>query len=246
MARTGLGGKGMKHRNSHLLVGYWSRLRRGRPVPDQSEIDPRALKRMLPSLLILDASEVTRPLYRLAGTQLCERHGAELRGTNFLAGWEVRSRRALSEFMCQSLQTHQPLCLSSLGTGPRAGVVEMEILLAPLSFGGSAATRFIGMVQILGDSAAFADKQVAFQRLMAAQMVQEDEPLVVGENAFAAAPRRHVQGPAHPRAPYLRLVVDRATAPHGARGCTDPDGDIERLIRTLYAVRPQTLAVPQS
>ena len=30
----------MKHKNSHLLVGYWSRLRNGRDVPDQTDIDP--------------------------------------------------------------------------------------------------------------------------------------------------------------------------------------------------------------
>ena len=37
----------MKHKNSHLLVGYWSRLRKGREVPDQTDIDPRAIKRLL-------------------------------------------------------------------------------------------------------------------------------------------------------------------------------------------------------
>src|SRR5579872_6867691 len=37
----------MKHKNSHLLVGYWGRLRKGRAVPDQTDIDPRAIKRML-------------------------------------------------------------------------------------------------------------------------------------------------------------------------------------------------------
>ena len=43
----------MKHRNSHLLVGYWSRLRKGRDLPDQTDIDPRAIKRMLSYVFIL-------------------------------------------------------------------------------------------------------------------------------------------------------------------------------------------------
>src|ERR1700748_175664 len=46
----------MKHRNSHLLVGYWSRLRKGRAVPDQTDIDPRSIKRMLSHVFILEAS----------------------------------------------------------------------------------------------------------------------------------------------------------------------------------------------
>jgi len=35
----------MKHRNSHFAVGYWSLIRHGRKSPDQSDIDPKALKR---------------------------------------------------------------------------------------------------------------------------------------------------------------------------------------------------------
>ena len=58
----------MKHKNSHLLVGYWSRLRKGRDVPDQTDIDPRAIKRLLSYVFILDCENPARPVYRLAGT----------------------------------------------------------------------------------------------------------------------------------------------------------------------------------
>ena len=75
----------MKHKNSHLLVGYWSRLRKGRDVPDQTDIDPRAIKRLLSYTFILDCENPARPMYRLAGTALCERFGFELKGTGFLA-----------------------------------------------------------------------------------------------------------------------------------------------------------------
>src|ERR1700743_2702092 len=86
----------MKHKNSHLLVGYWSRLRKGRDVPDQTDIDPRAIKRMLSFVFILDASEPSRPMYRLAGTSLCDRFGMELKGSNFLSHWDAQSRIALT------------------------------------------------------------------------------------------------------------------------------------------------------
>src|SRR5450755_2793228 len=89
------GRKSMKHRNSHLLVGYWSRLRRGRAVPDQTDIDPRAIKRMLSYVFILDASDTERPVYRLAGTSLCECFGVELKTINFLSHWESQSRSVL-------------------------------------------------------------------------------------------------------------------------------------------------------
>ena len=52
----------MKHKNSHLLVGYWSRLRSGREVPDQTDIDPRQIKRLLSYTFILDCENPSRPV----------------------------------------------------------------------------------------------------------------------------------------------------------------------------------------
>ena len=99
----------MKHKNSHLLVGYWSRLRKGRDVPDQTDIDPRAIKRMLPYVFIVEAENPARPVYRLAGTALCERFGFELKGTGFLAHWEAQSSTALASLLQQALKLKQPV-----------------------------------------------------------------------------------------------------------------------------------------
>src|SRR6185503_20326895 len=122
----------MKHRNSHLLVGYWSRLRKGRDVPDQTDIDPRAIKRILSHVFILEASDTGRPLYRLAGTSHCDRYGAELKGANFLSRWEAHSRSALSLLLKQSFANNQPVCISSLAASEECGMVEVETVLAPL------------------------------------------------------------------------------------------------------------------
>src|SRR5271170_7909619 len=116
----------MKHRNSHLLVGYWSRLRRGRDVPDQCDIDPRAIKRMLSYVFIIDATDPTRAHYRLAGTSLCERYGFELKATSYLSHWEVGSRAALTLRLRQSLALKQPVAISSFGNTPEGAIVEME------------------------------------------------------------------------------------------------------------------------
>jgi hypothetical protein len=113
----------MKHKNSHLLVGYWSRLRKGRDVPDQTDIDPRAIKRMLSHIFILDAINPGRPMYRLAGTGLCERYGMELKNTGFLAHWEGQSGVALSGLFRQAMKSSQPVCLSSIGASPQCGIV---------------------------------------------------------------------------------------------------------------------------
>jgi hypothetical protein len=198
----------MKHKNSHLLVGYWSRLRKGRDVPDQTDIDPRAIKRLLSYTFILDCENPARPLYRLAGTGLCERFGFELKGTSFLAHWESKSGLALASLLRQALKAAQPVCLSSIAATADNGMVELETILTPVSFNGGEPTRFFGMVQMLSDPTPLLGRSIAYQRLVGSQIIQEDEPLPrYDRNDQPPPPPPSLR--AHPRAPYLRLVVSQ-------------------------------------
>ncbi len=198
----------MKHKNSHLLVGYWGRLRKGRDVPNQTDIDPRAIKRMLAYSFILDMASTARPTYRLAGTALCERFGMELKGTNFLAHWETQSGMALASLLKQALQMKKPVCLASIAATTNNGMVELETTLVPVSFNGEEATRFLGLVQILGDPSPLLGNAIAYERLVGSQIIREDEPL----STFDTLPPPPPPPPAlrnHPKAPHLRLVISQ-------------------------------------
>jgi hypothetical protein len=198
----------MKHKNSHLLVGYWSRLRQGREVPDQTDIDPRAIKRLLSYTFILDCEKPGRPFYRLAGTALCERFGFELKGTSFLGHWEARSGLALSSLMRQALKLRQPICLSSIAATADNGMVELETVLTPVSFNGGEPTRFFGMVQMLSDPAPLLGRSIAYERLVSSQLIQEADPLPnYDQNQPPPPPPPALR--THPKAPYLRLVVSQ-------------------------------------
>lgn len=199
----------MKHKNSHLLVGYWSLLRAGRDVPDQADIDPRAIKRLLSYTFILDCEVPSRPVYRLAGTALCERFGFELKGTGFLAHWESKSGLSLASLLRQALKQRKPLCLSSIAATADDGMVELETVLTPVSFNGGEPTRFFGMVQMLSDPTPLLGRAIAYERLIASHFIQEDEPLPRHDNNFPSPPPP--PGPmlrSHPKAPYLRLVTN--------------------------------------
>ena len=196
----------MKHKNSHLLVGYWSQLRRGRPLPDQTDFDPRAIKRVLADFFILDATNVTRPCYRLAGTALCDRFGFELKGANYFSHWEAESGVTLISLMKQSLKLRLPLCLNSIGATADNGMVEIETILAPVTWAGRP-SRFMGMTQLLSDATPLVGRTIVFERLVGSSIVREGEPPRAPENS-----RQDFGLRAHPRAPYLRLVVDRDTA----------------------------------
>ena len=236
----------MKHRNSHLLVGYWSRIRRGREVPDQTDIDPRAIKRLLSYTFILDCENPARPVYRLAGTSLCERFGFELKGTGFLAHWESRSGLSLASLLRQSLKLRQPVCLSSIAATPDNGMVELETILVPVTFNGTEPTRFFGMVQMLGDPTPLLGRSIAYERLVASQMIHEDEPL--------AAPDRDQMPPppppppssmitrGHPRAPYLRLIVSQENSHFSDLGSGDL---LQKMLTAIDGLAANSDALPK-
>jgi hypothetical protein len=197
----------MKHRNSHLLIGYWGRTRRGREVPDQSDIDPRAIKRMLSHVFILEAQDAAHPVYRLAGTTLCDRFGRELRGTSYLSQWEARARETLALLLAQSLIAKSPLCLSAVGETAQSGMMEIETVLAPLTFGSGAPQRFLGITQFLGDCYELGGAPITLQRLMASKLIREGEPLHSENDPPAPPPFESSRRSG--RAPHLQLVVSR-------------------------------------
>jgi hypothetical protein len=198
----------MKHRNSHFAVGYWSRLRSGRAVPDQVDIDPKALKRLLPIVFLLEARADGSYVYRLAGTTLCERYGGELRGRNYLDPWDPASRLQLLKLLRQATAERLPLCINSVGATAQCGMVEIETVLMPIRSGTELPERFLAVAQVLTDVASLAGEPISFERMVSAKLVREEHR--------AASPGEPRPGPgrdwrAHPRAPHLRLVnFDRA------------------------------------
>jgi hypothetical protein len=199
----------MKHKNSHLLVGYWSRLREGREVPDQTDIDPRQIKRLLSYTFILDCEIAARPIYRLAGTGLCERFGFELKGSGFLAHWESQSGMALASLLRQALKLRQPVCLSSIAVTADNAMVELETTLTPVSFNGGEPRRFFGLVQVMSDPSPLLGRAIAYERLIASHLVQEDEQSFHHDQNLPPPPPPSVTTKAHPKAPYLRLVISQ-------------------------------------
>jgi hypothetical protein len=200
----------MKHRNSHFAVGYWSRIRNGRATPDQADIDPKALKRLLPFVFLLDARGGSFT-YRLAGTTLCERYGTELRGRDYFLHWDPESSARLSELLRQSLRARLPLCLTSIGAVDHCHMIEIETVLMPITFGADHPERFLGVAQVLTDVAPLAGQAIAFERLVTSKLVREEDTGTMEPPAAPPPPSTRDGWRPHPRAPHLRLVSPRVS-----------------------------------
>ncbi len=200
----------MKHRNSHFAVGYWSRIRNGRATPDQADIDPKALKRLLPFVFLLDARGGNFT-YRLAGTTLCERYGTELRGRDYFRHWDPESSSRLADLLHQSLRARLPLCLNSIGAVDHCHMIEIETVLMPITFGTDHPERFLGVAQVLTDVAPLAGQALSFERLVTSALVREEDSRTIDPPAAPPPPSPHDGWRAHPRAPHLRLVSSRVS-----------------------------------
>ena len=164
---------------------------------------------MLPFVFLLDSRPDGSFVYRLAGTTLCERYGAELRGKNFMAHWDAESRSRLGVLLRQSLVSNTPACLASVGATEDCRMIEIETVLMPISFGSDNAERFLGLAQVLTDVSPLIGRSISFERLVASSLVREDEEISTFELPPPPAPPANESWRQHPRAPHLRLVVSQ-------------------------------------
>ena len=89
-------------------------------------------------------------------------------------------------------------------------MVELETILTPVSFNGGEPTRLFGMVQMLSDPTPLLGRSIAYERLVGSQLIQEDEPMPRNDQNQPPPPPPPPPGlRAHPKAPYLRLVVSQ-------------------------------------
>lgn len=134
---------------------------------------------------------------------------ADLKGTGFLAHWESQSGLSLASLLKQSLQLRQPVCLSSIAATADNGMVELETILTPVSFNGGEPKRFFGLVQMLSDPTPLLGRAIAYERMVSSELIEEGEPLPQYDRDEPPPPPPSQYLRAHPKAPYLKLVVSQ-------------------------------------
>jgi hypothetical protein len=130
----------MRNEATRKVYDYWLRIKGDRPAPLRSEIDPTALRRLLPYLFILTPGAEGAPEFRLAGTRICEIFGRELRGAAFSGLWDGDPDPA--EIARDVMRLEQPAILDGR-TRNGETAIGFEVLLLPLR-SGETADRLLG------------------------------------------------------------------------------------------------------
>ena len=139
----------MKHSNTRALYDYWDELRRSRPAPLRSELDPRAVKALLSDMFILQRDSAKSYTYRLAGTVLCHQFRRELRGENFLDNWSDNEAESIGSLLESITQERSGAVLGVTATYDDESQASMEYLFLPVRLDATREIRILGCCSIL-------------------------------------------------------------------------------------------------
>ncbi|WP_041527279.1 PAS domain-containing protein [Paracoccus aminophilus] len=81
------------------LRAYWESLRKGRAIPERSDVEPRGIRNALDYAFILERIAPGAARFRLAGKHLIDLMGMEVRGMPFCSLLDPSSRGRLSDVL---------------------------------------------------------------------------------------------------------------------------------------------------
>lgn len=211
----------MKHKTIQALFDYWNTIRAGRPAPLRSEIEPGAIRRVLPYVFILERQSGDAFSFRLAGTGLCSVYGMEFRGHNILSMWQDECHESLRDALHAVTRNASAAIVEYTATTNDHREATFEMILLPLAQDNGAITRVLGAAVPVDQFAWIGERLFARQWIDRMQIV-DPERMPRRERAIETARRivrekppvistpignfMHQRPPLRGERTYLRLV----------------------------------------
>jgi hypothetical protein len=136
----------MRNKTSIEIFTYWEHIRGPYDAPLRSQVEPAAVRHVLPDLFILEASPSDAPRFRLAGTRICSIFGRELRDADFSALW-AGSQPDDAVLIANGVMAHGvPALVNATGYSITGRHLTFEMMLMPLrsSREGESCDRLLG------------------------------------------------------------------------------------------------------
>jgi hypothetical protein len=136
----------MKQTTTRMLFSYWDALRGARAAPERGEIEPGAIRHVLPDTFILELDRDRRASIRLAGTRLCALFGGELKDRSFASLWSHANAAEARRCLDVVVEDTAGVVVGLVGTTPRQARVDLEMVLLPLRHRGQPHVRVLGAI----------------------------------------------------------------------------------------------------
>ncbi len=121
----------MRNQASRAIFDYWINLKHDGVAPLKTEIDPTALRHLLPHLFMAAFDPTGTLAFRLAGTRICDLFGREFRGEAFAGIWQEDDHRQPVEIAHNVIHSQQPALLDVLASNGHIRHA-YEMLLLPI------------------------------------------------------------------------------------------------------------------
>ncbi len=129
------------------VEAYWDGLRNGRDAPSRAEVDPRGLSGILRHCFILERIAPGMARFRVAGQELCDRMGMEMKGLPFSSMFLPEARDQLESVLERVFAAPETARLTVRSPGGfRRSQVDGQLLLLPLRSDLGAITRVMGAI----------------------------------------------------------------------------------------------------
>jgi hypothetical protein len=174
---------------SKLVFDYWNALRNGRVLPRRSEVDPAALRLLLPHVFILQRYDSEHIVFRVAGTALCAAFGRELRDHNFVTLWSHNSQPAIRDLLLQLAERAQVATVRAVGLTLDKRTVSAETVLLPLADDWDAHSRILGIASFGREEAALGWRKLVRLEIAALALIDPDrDRLTIDRQASPESP----------------------------------------------------------
>jgi hypothetical protein len=136
--------------NVRKAYEYWLRKSAGGHLPRRSDIKPRELRGLLPYVFLIDvAQEPLRFTFRLVGTEITRRAGAEYTGFTFSDQESASNWQAVFDDYRSVVDTRLPRRDERTAPWVSKEFYRFERMVAPLSSDGKTVDMLFGALQVL-------------------------------------------------------------------------------------------------
>ncbi len=188
-----LAGAQLLHPGNRMLFRHWETIRAERACPTRDDIELRAISKLMPFLAIVEMDkEAEIPIYKLAGTAVCDLFQRPLTGEQVVAAMERFERRLVTETLILALEKLQPCLIRLRFLSQQGQVSTAEFLALPVFNANLNATQLLCGVfsfseQSNGRESTWASIELIATRMIWTEHVMGDQLLdQVGRKASTA------------------------------------------------------------
>lgn len=179
----------MQNTTSQILYKYWNEIRGDRMAPRRFEIEPARFATILPETFMVECEPGEVPRFRLTGTRVTEKLGAELRGHPFRDLFDAADHGDLKPLLTSVMDQGGVVVIMIERMAPSGRKAVFEVLVLPLIHTEERVTRLLGAISVRTHEPWLGSEPTAPGRILERRIVwPEGRPHAVAERMAPPPP----------------------------------------------------------